>query len=174
MNTLSVVMTVIGPDRPGLVESLSALVSDHDANWLESRMARLAGQFAGILRIEVPVERRAALLQALAALEDRGLHITLLEGAAAPESQLSQVVRLELVGNDRPGIVRQISRVIAHHGVNVDELETETESAAMSAEPLFKASALLKVPAGVSLETLRSDLEQVSHDLMVDITLEAG
>ena len=53
------VMTVIGQDRPGLVESVAALVAENGGNWLESRMSRLGGHFAGILRVEVPGENEA-------------------------------------------------------------------------------------------------------------------
>ena len=80
-------------------------------------------------------------------------------------------MRLELVGTDRPGIVQQISRVIAACGVNVEEIETTAESAPMSGETLFKATASLQVPSGVALAKLQEDLEEVSQDLMVDIAL---
>ncbi len=170
MNTnTSLVLTVIGEDRPGLVESLAALVADHSGNWLESRMARLAGQFAGILHVEVPAEHRAALGQALKALDARGLKVTVTnQGTAEPEAP-SQTVRMELVGHDRPGIVRQISRVIAAHGVNVQEIETCTESAPMTGDSLFRARARLHVPSSVDLSDLQEELEKVSHDLMVDL-----
>jgi len=54
---VSLVLTVIGPDRPGLVESLSQAIAQQEGNWLESRMARMAGQFAGILRVNIEEER---------------------------------------------------------------------------------------------------------------------
>ena len=171
MNQESLVLTVIGEDKPGLVEQLAALVADHQGNWLESRMARLAGQFAGILHVEVPAEHRAALGQALRQLDERGLKVTVTNRGAEQDQSSAQQVTLELVGHDRPGIVRQISRVIAARGVNVEEIETSTESAPMSGENLFRARATLRVPMEVDLTDLQSDLERVSHDLMIDITL---
>ena len=170
MNHESLVLTVIGEDKPGLVEGLATLVADHHGNWLESRMARLAGQFAGILHVEVPAEHRAALGQALKQLSERGLRVTVTNQGADPTTTVAQEVTLELVGDDRPGIVRQISRIIAAHGVNVLEISTSTESAPMSGEALFRAQARLQVPAEVALSELQEALEKVSHDLMVDLT----
>ena len=48
------VLTLIGSDRPGLVEAVAEVIAGHGGNWLESRMAHLAGKFAGILRVEIP------------------------------------------------------------------------------------------------------------------------
>lgn len=172
MNNTSLVLTVIGEDRPGLVEQLAALVVDHHGNWLESHMARLAGQFAGILHVEVPAEHRAALSQALRSLDEKGLKVTVTGEAVVADSPPAQPVRLDLVGHDRPGIVREITRVIASHGVNVQEIETKTESAAMSAELIFRVHAILAMPAGADLGSLQADLERVSHDLMVDLILD--
>src|SRR5581483_3253325 len=71
---LPLVMTIIAPDRTGLVESLARAVADHGGNWLESRMCRLGGEFAGILRIEIPAEKKSALLGALQKIH--GLNVT--------------------------------------------------------------------------------------------------
>ena len=53
----SLVLTIIGDDRPGIVEQLAEEVLDAGANWEESRMARLAGKFAGLLRVSVEAGR---------------------------------------------------------------------------------------------------------------------
>ena len=110
------VLTLIGPDRPGLVESLAKRVAAHGGNWLESRMARLAGQFAGVLRIEVPPEAIPALQAALAELEAEGLRVVA-EGGAEPEDTERRAMELQLVGQDHPGIVRDVSQVLLQHGV---------------------------------------------------------
>ena len=167
------VMTVIGPDRPGLVDSIAQIVVEHGGNWLESRMARLGGQFAGILRVELPSDNEPALVSRLKQLESRGLSVvTHLDRplSAAPSSRLST---LEIVGHDRPGIVRQISHTLATYGVNVEELHTECDSAAMSGEILFKARARLNIPDSCDIARLRLDLEQIAADLIVDISLAA-
>ena len=113
-------MTVIGKDRPGLVELVAGIVAGEGGNWLESRMCRLGGEFAGILRIEVPVEKESALFQALKALDAQGVNITLKSDEAAKPIGHHRFATLEIIGQDRPGIVREISRVLARQGVNVD------------------------------------------------------
>jgi glycine cleavage system regulatory protein len=165
------VMTVLGPDRTGLVESIARLVSEHGGNWLESRMCRLGGEFAGIVRVTVPDDRQAALLQALKGLDGQGLSVVIRPDTAASAPPAGRVTTLELVGHDRPGIVRQITRVLAAQGVNVEELATELVSAPMSGELLFKARALLRLPPGCASAQLRRDLERIASDLMVDVTL---
>jgi glycine cleavage system regulatory protein len=166
----SLVMTVIGQDRPGLVESLAGLVTEHKGNWLESRMSRLGGFFAGILRVEVPPESESLLIQALKSLSARGLTIVAHPdpGAAAVPARLN---RLEIVGHDRPGIVREISRALAAYGVNVEDLQTECSSAAMTGEALFKASARLSIPESCDVRALRQELEKIAADLIVEISL---
>jgi glycine cleavage system regulatory protein len=162
------VMTVIGRDRTGLVESVAKLVTAHGGNWLESRMCRLGGEFAGILRVHVPVGKRAALEQALSKLP--GLTVVVRVDETARPAGESQLALLEVVGQDRPGIVREISSALAAQGVNVEELTTECSSAPMSGEPLFQARAKLLLPAGVTVTSLRQSLERAAPDLTVEIT----
>ena len=167
----SLVLTCIGPDRPGLVESLSTVVADHQGNWVESRMARLGGQFAGLLRVEVASDQADALVRGLESLEEGDFHVTV----TAPEQEAvrtTRLLQLSLVGRDRPGIVRDISRVLATHAVNVEELETSCSSAPQSGEPLFQAKATLHVPNDVATDSLRDGLEEIANDLMVDVDLE--
>lgn len=164
------VLTLIGPDRPGLVESLAKRVADHGGNWLESRMARLAGQFAGILRVEVPPDRVDALRAALAELESQGLRVVAESGASAADDEL-RAMELELLGQDHPGIVRKVSEVLLGHDVNIEELTTDSVSAPMAGGQLFRARARLNVPAGTDSERLRHDLETIADDLMVDLRL---
>lgn len=173
MSTTSLVLTVLGDDRPGLVESIARVVADHDANWVESRMAHLAGHFAGILRVEVDSARAAALAQALGSLAGAGLESIVHPDVAVAGPSTLPLVTLDLVGQDRPGIVREISRVLAAHGVNVEELHTECVAAAESGVPLFRAVAKLRLPGRASEAALRAALESVAADLMVDLALES-
>jgi glycine cleavage system regulatory protein len=169
----TLVMTVIGPDRSGLVQLLAARVADHGGNWLESRMCRLGGQFAGILRVEVAEERLDALVRSLAGLEADGLNVIIHpENGAAALATAGATARLELVGSDRPGILRSVSAVLAAHRVNVEELESERISAPMGGGTLFRARAALLVPADANLAAVRTDLEKLAADLMVDLTLQ--
>ena len=167
----SLVLTLIGDDRPGLVEQLSDRILATGANWEESRMARLAGKFAGLLRVSVEPERADALAEALRTLDSGGLRVVV-ERSADSDAGESKVIRLEVVGNDRPGIVRDISRVLARHQVNIEELETDVTSAPMSGEALFRARASLRVPPGVTLEKLRGVLEALAGEIMVDVALQ--
>jgi glycine cleavage system regulatory protein len=166
----ALVMTIIGQDRPGLVEAVAGVVAEHGGNWLESRMSRLGGQFAGILRIEIPADREAALNRALTQLQARGLAIVVHPDRPQPAAGARTMTLIEVVGHDRPGIVRQISHALASHGVNVEELHTELESAPMSGEILFKAQARLSLPPNCSLAELRKELEKIAADLIVDIS----
>ena len=167
----SLVLTLLGPDRPGLVEAVSRTISAHGGNWLESRMSRLSGKFAGILRVDVPDAQRDALTVALLALESNGLKCLVEPSADEPGGGDDRVLSLDLVGQDRPGIVREISQTLASRSVNVDELVTDCSSAPMSGETLFHARARLRVPPAVDVEELRASLERIGSDLMVEIKL---
>jgi len=164
------VMTIIGPDRTGLVESLARVVTDHGGNWLESRMSRLGGEFAGILRIELPAEKRQALLNALKNLQGHGLTIVVRPGEAAAAATEGPQAGLEIVGQDRPGIVREITSALARAKVNVEEFSSECVSAPMSGEILFKAAARLRLPGGCNAAALKTELEKIAGDLLVDIS----
>jgi glycine cleavage system regulatory protein len=169
----TLVMTVIGTDRPGLVQMVATRVADHGGNWLESRMCRLGGQFAGILRVEVPKDRRDELVNALRTLEVDGLRVIIhAEGAATGDDHRGALVQVAIVGHDRPGILRSVSGVFASHGLNVEELASERVSAPMGGGTLFQARATLLVPAHVKVAAVRADLEKIAADLMVDVKLE--
>jgi len=168
----SLVLTVIGPDRPGLVEALSETIADHSANWLESRMTRLQGRFAGLLRVSVPDAYAQDLTDALAKLEERDLGIIVQSSESISTAIESRTLQLELVGQDHPGIVRYLSHVLAERRVNVEELETNVSSAPMSGEALFRAKASLRAPGEVSLDELRETLEKIANELMVDLSLD--
>jgi glycine cleavage system regulatory protein len=163
-------MTVIGKDRTGLVESLANIVAEHGGNWLESRMCRLGGEFAGILRVHVPAQNQPAMLEALKALQTRGLRVVALPDQADATLIAGKPATFEIIGQDRPGIVRQITHAVAGHGVNVEELSTECLSAPMSGETLFKAQARLRIPNDCDVAALRAELERIAADLMVDIS----
>ena len=167
----TLVMTVIGADRPGLVQMVATRVADHGGNWLESRMCRLGGQFAGILRVEVARERRDELVNALRTLEVDGLRVIIHaeSGVRSGAPAGGGLVTVELVGTDRPGILRSVSGVFAAHGVNVEELASERVNAPMDGGVLFQARATVFVPASVKLPEVRADLEKIAADLMVDL-----
>ncbi|AGA33596.1 glycine cleavage system regulatory protein [Thioalkalivibrio nitratireducens DSM 14787] len=164
------IVTLIGPDRPGLVSVVATRAQRAGANWMESRMAQLAGQFAGIVRLEVDSDAVEQLEAALRGLEAEGLHLTIERGREVAEPSIRRV-RLNLTGHDHPGIVRDISGVLLRHGISIDGLETGCEPAPMSGHPVFRAEADLAVPASADLHTLQDDLEALANELMVDFDL---
>jgi len=181
---IDLVLTLIGNDRPGLVEAVAQTVADRGGNWLESRMIHLAGKFAGILRVEVPLGQADALARALEGLGASGLRVlaasseragpgagAAVTAAGAPPAG-GRVMDLELIGLDRPGLVREISQLLARYEVNVEELTTDRTSAPMSGEMLFRANARVKVPAHIDAAQLRANLERLASDLTVEIRLE--
>jgi len=147
----TLVLTVIGPDRPGLVEGLAELIAAHAGSWDESRMARLAGHFAGVVQIQLADDRAAGLIAALPGLGARGLSVSVVD-SEAPDRPLEAgaTLWLEIVGQDRPGIVRDVSRALAALSVNVQDLRTTVENAPMSGERLFRARAELAPPPGLA------------------------
>jgi glycine cleavage system regulatory protein len=162
----SLVLTVIGSDRPGIVEQISDQVLAAGANWEESRMARLAGKFAGLLRISVDAAHADRLANLLRTLGDLTVVVE-----RSPDVDVSRlrVLSLEVVGNDRPGIIRDISHVLARHGVNIEELDTEVTGAAMSGEPVFRARARVRLPESADISAIRDTLEAMADHLMVDL-----
>ena len=166
---VSVVITVIGPDRPGIVRMLADRGRAFDANWAESRMASLAGQFAGIVRWEVLSEKAESMIAALRELESSDLRIAIAQVSSTLAVGDRRLINLELVGHDRPGIVQEVSRALLDRDVSIEELETEFTSGAWSGEKLFKAVALLSVPHAVTVEALRVALEGLANEFMVDL-----
>jgi len=169
-SSVHLILTVIGDDRPGLVGELSTVISTHQGSWLESSMAQLAGKFAGIVEVAVDESHAGALKLELGRLA--GLKVAIETAAAAKPAAKGRRLKLALVGHDRIGIVREVSQVLAHHAVNVESLETHTSSAPMSAAVLFHAVAELTAAPDLDVSALTGELERISNDLMVDITLD--
>jgi glycine cleavage system regulatory protein len=166
------VMTIIGKDRTGLVESLARLIADSQGNWLESRMCRLGGEFAGILRFQVPENNERKLLLALQDLNSGGLSVTVRPDEADVSPKPAKSACLSLMGHDRPGIIYQVSAVLANQNINVEELESECYSAPMSGEMIFKATARLQIPESCVMADLHRELEAIGGELMVDISFQ--
>ncbi len=167
------IVTLVGPDRPGLVSGLAAQVADAGGSWLESRLARLAGQFAGVVRVEMPAAAVGALQAALAGLEGEGFRAVLQEAAPEAAAAGPATATLELVGQDRPGIVRDMARVLAEHRVNIEELTTRVENGSFSGEAMFRAEALLRIPPPLSVDDVRAALESLGNEMMVDVKAAA-
>ena len=173
MPRVSLILTVIGADHPGLVEKLATTVSANGGNWLESRMAHLAGQFAGILQVETTADNVRQPQSALAALADEGLQTTIEVDRQTQPAESPPLLRLDLVGHDRPGIVREITHVLTEQQANVEELETDVTAAANTGQALFRATIRVQLPPGGSIRRLQEALEGVAADMMVDIRRQA-
>lgn len=164
------ILTAIGDDRPGLVSALSAPINAHGASWERSQMARLAGKFAGIVLVAVAEERFDALVADLTALQAQGLQVAL-ERTDEPVERESLRLHLELLGADHPGIVAEISASVAARGISIEELSTDVRDAPMAGGTLFEARAVLAAPPKTSTDALRSMLEGLADELMVEIRL---
>ncbi len=167
---IDLVLTLIGPDHPGIVDSVSEVVAAHGGNWLESRMAHLAGKFAGVLCVEVADERVVALEEALARLEVSGLTVVV-ERSAPAEVPRPHAMEIELLGLDRPGLVHEVSALLAANGVNVEELDTDRPPAAHSGDQMFHAHIRVIIPETVDVAAIRHGMERLAGDLMVEIRL---
>jgi glycine cleavage system regulatory protein len=164
------VLTVLGDDRPGLVSALSAPISAHGASWQRSQLSRIEGKFAGIVLVTVAADQYEALVAELTALETEGLKVVAerTDVAAAPDTQ---VITLELLGADRPGILAEVASALAELRVGIEELTTDVREAPMAGGRLFEARAVLSAPTGTSSAQLRTVLEGLADELMVEITL---
>ena len=169
--TTSLVVSIVGTDRHGIVSSLADRAERFGANWAASRLTRLATEFAGTVHFEVPRENADALASALRGLESSGLQIVIArsDGATVPDSLRS--VELELVGEDRLGIVSRLTKILAERSVSIESLHTEIIRSGVSGKQTFKIEAHLLVPVALSIDALRLELGGLASAMMVDIAL---
>lgn len=175
----TLVLTVIGDDRTGLVKALADVVTENGGNWERSQLAELAGKFAGIVVVSVApdrVDQLRAALQPIAGLLDVTVHRVAAGDPAGDLAGLGEqagerVVRIDVLGNDRPGIVRELSGVLSAHGLNVDELTTTTREAPMAGGQLFEARVLAHAPSDSDPAAVRAALEALAQEIQVDLTI---
>lgn len=164
------VLTIIGKDRPGLVEEISSTLLSHHGNWLTSNLSHLAGQFAGIVQVEIAEEYLQEIQDALKELP--GLEVKVELGDLEQESQAPETLNLVITGNDRPGIVQELASVIRHKGANITHLNSRQQSAPNWGVPIFSAFATVTLPSGMQKENVIDALESITSDLIVDIEPE--
>jgi methionyl-tRNA formyltransferase len=169
--TTSLIVSIVGADRHGIVSLLADRAQRYGANWAASRLTRLASEFAGTVHFEVPRENANALENALRGLESSGLQIVIArsDGANVPDSLRS--VELELVGEDRLGIVSRLTKILAERSVSIESIHTEIIRSGVSGKQTFKIEAHLLVPAALSVDALRLELGTLASEMMVDIAL---
>ncbi len=166
------VLSILSDDKPGVVEALAQTVADHQGNWLESRMSHLAGKFAGILQIIVPEDQLTPITQALSALKaSNGIEVAASIASESPSTSDIKTLQFSLMGNDRPGIIRELSQAFSSHHINLDELQTNCTSMPWSGDPMFTAHGLLHIPSSVDIDHLSEQLDEISDELGVDIEL---
>ena len=168
----AVILTVVGSDRPGLTKALADAVHAAGGNWLESHLSRLGGRYVGSVLVDLPEGAQAALEAAAQRIDKQGLSVTVLATVEQPSAG-GTMLRLELVGQDRPGIVREVTTVLAGLGVNIEDFDTSIEAGAQSGLPLFRAPARLLVPTGTSTDAVGAALEAISGEIMVDFTVSS-
>lgn len=169
--TQSVILTVVGSDRPGLTRAIADAVFAAGGNWLESHLSRLGGKYVGSVLVELPEDRFTELERAAQAIDAVGLKVEILP-SAKDDNRSGQPFGIEIVGQDRPGIVREVTTVLAGLDVNIEDFTTAIEDSAWSGAPLFRGKAKLLVPAGVSTDKVREALERISGEIMVDFTVQ--
>ncbi len=170
MVNCALILTVISDDKPGIVELLSQAIAKHQGSWQKCRMSYMAGKFAGILVISLPTAQQEPLSKSLAQLAEHGLTVTVEKAGQEKPEQLSHKYILNLTSNDRPGIIKDVSQILAERHVNLLDLTADSSSAPMSGAPLFQANALVEVPNNVDIDDLTQSLEDIAHDLIIDFS----
>ncbi len=163
------VLTALGDDRAGLVDALAAVVADHGGNWDRAEMARLGGKFAGIVLVSVPDDRVADLRAGLDDLGSSGVLDVVAVAVDAVEEAAPATALLSVSGTDRPGVLREVTAVLAAHEVSIESLDTSTVPAAMAGGTVFEASAALVVPEGTDLARLEDRVEAAVPGFLVEI-----
>ncbi len=169
--TTPLVLTFVGDDRPGLVNAIAEKVAACGATWLESRSVRLTGKFAGVALVNVPDDRLTALELSLRDLAHAGLRVSIERGAAAEAENRLRIVSLDLLGRERPGIVRDVTQALGRLGVNIEEFMSGLESEPFTGAEMFRAKARLSIPDGLELDDLRKALERLAGEIMVDLVV---
>ena len=170
--TKDLVLTVISDDKPGIVETLAQTIAAHDGNWQESQLSHMAGKFAGILRVSVSEEQLVSLCRALDELQTQSIRVVAETAGTSASPPPSRHYTFTALGNDRPGIVREIAQALSSRAINMEHLSTEYSSMPWSGEPLFSATGSLQVPETVDIDNLNEQLDSIADELAIDITLE--
>ena len=169
--TTSLVVSIVGTDRHGIVSSLAERAQRYGANWAASRLTRIAGEFAGMVHLEVPRENADALADALRGLQSSGLQVAVAKSDGAEISDAIKSVELELVGDDQVGIVSSLTKILAERNISIENIHTEIVRNGVSGKQTFKIGAHLLVPANLSVDDLREELGALAHKMIVDVAL---
>ena len=164
------ILSVIGSDRPGLTQALAAAVLSAGGNWLESHLSRLGGLYVGSVLVEIDANAVDALRAAVQKVDAQGLEVRIAPAVEAASTSGDEL-RFSLVGQDRPGIVHQVTRVLSDLGVNIETFGTHISPEPHSGAPLFNLEAVLRLPAALTSADVQAALEAISGEIMVDIAV---
>lgn len=166
----TLILSVVGSDRPGLTQALASAVLSAGGNWLESHLSQLGGLYVGSVLIELETGSVDALRSAVREVDAQGLDVRIAPAAEGPDSA-GLALQLSLTGQDRPGIVHQVTAVLTELNVNIEAFDTRLSIEPHSGGPLFHLDARLRLPPPLSVEELQGALEAISGEIMVDVSL---
>jgi glycine cleavage system regulatory protein len=164
------IFTLVGQDKPGLISNLAKTVYGMGGNWLGSNFSHMAGHFAGFVQIDLPLDKHQTLITLL--LQHPDLKIHLLSGVVEEPNEPQQKVQIEITGNDKTGIVQELTQILNQFNLNIVKFDSYLETAPNWGGSLFKANALISIAADFDLEKLQGSLESIANDLMVDIEFQ--
>ena len=167
----TLVITFIANDRPGLADTLSSLINQHQGNWLESKLAQMAGKFTGIIEISIHSDQINALQSALKGLSEQGISVLVESVDDILNSSNKRTGCVNILGLDRTGIVKEITQALAAEHINVERFYSKVEAAPMSGEPLFKAEIDISLPSATDIDKLDDTLENIAQRLDIDYQL---
>jgi glycine cleavage system transcriptional repressor len=175
--TLELVVTAVGPDRPGIASDFTGHVHASGANLADTRMANLRGQFALIALVQGTYEALEDVKRRMKESAPRmGLAIEFhapapKEGAGSGQRD-GVPFRLKTYSMDQPGIVHRFTSYLREQHINVEELETRLESAPFMGSPVFTMEIVMLVPKTVSVKELRRELEELGDKLNCDVDID--
>lgn len=167
------VLSVVGSDRPGLTQALAAAVVSAGGNWLESHLSRLGGLYVGSVLVELAADGADRLGSSVRAVDAHGLDVRIAPAVEAP-GEAGEALQFGLVGQDRPGIVSQVTAVLSGLGANIEAFETWISAEPHSGMPLFHLDARLRLPPERQAGEVQAALEEISAEIMVDISISAA
>jgi len=167
------VLSVVGSDRPGLTRALAAAVLSAGGNWLESHLSRLGGLYVGSVLVDLTAGNVEALRSAVGAVDDHGLDVRIAPAVNGHQAD-GESLHFDLVGQDQPGIVNQVTTVLSGLDANIEKFRTWVAAEPYSGAPLFHMEAQLRLPPHLPAAKVQAALEAISAEIMVDISLKAA
>ena len=167
------IISAVGPDRPGIVGELTGQLHARGGNIIDSRMVNFRGEFALMILLELPEPAARQLVAELPQVgRSMGLNLFVTPQSTPAKSVEGLRYRLKTYSMDQPGIVARLTNLLRQHGVNIEELVAHQESAAFAGSALFLTEMRLTVPPNVAIRKLRSELETLCNELNCDVDLE--